>query len=66
MLTKDLNKFSTKFRQALNEPLCPECGSDMTEAKRRNENQALFVWYECSRNGCNGQWLQKTPVSTFK
>ena len=31
----------------------------MAEVDRCNENRTLFVWYECSRNDCNGQWLQK-------
>lgn len=43
------------------EKRCPECGDKMTETDRRNENGALFVWYECSRNDCDGQWLEKAP-----
>ena len=66
MITKGLNKFSTKFLQALDEHFCPECGSNLMEVERRNENGALYVWYECSRNGCDGQWLQKMPVSILK
>jgi len=66
MITKGLNKFSTKFLHALDEHFCPECGSNLMEVERRNENGALYVWYECSRNGCDGQWLQKMPVSILK
>jgi len=38
---------------------CPVCGHMMTKADEREENGDLFVWYECSRNDCDGQWLQK-------
>jgi predicted RNA-binding Zn-ribbon protein involved in translation (DUF1610 family) len=38
---------------------CPECGAKMTEAERVSENGFLFIWYECSRAGCGGQWLEK-------
>ncbi len=66
MITKGLNKFSTKFQQTQIERFCPECNAQMMEVDRRNENQALYVWYECSRNNCDGQWLQKMPVSILK
>jgi hypothetical protein len=59
MITKGLNKFSTKFQQTQIEHFCPECSAQMMEVDRHNENGALFVWYECSRDGCDGQWLQK-------
>ena len=38
---------------------CPECGNKMVEAERVNENGFIFVWYECTRAGCSGQWLEK-------
>jgi predicted RNA-binding Zn-ribbon protein involved in translation (DUF1610 family) len=60
MITTSLNGFPTKFRQAVNSQFCPECGARMTEADRCRENGVLFVWYDCSRNDCDGQWLQKT------
>jgi hypothetical protein len=59
MITERLDGFSVKTRQMLNKQYCHECGTQMTEVDRHNEKQALFVWYECSRNGCDGQWLQK-------
>jgi hypothetical protein len=59
MIAERLNGFPTKSHQIQNERHCPECGIQMTEVDRHNENQALFVWYECSRDGCDGQWLQK-------
>ena len=66
MITKGLNKFSPKFLHALDEHFCPECNAQMMEVDRRNENGALYVWYECSGNDCDGQWLQKMPVSILK
>jgi hypothetical protein len=60
MITKSLNGFPMKFRQALNSQFCHECGARMTEVDRRRENGVLFVWYDCNRKDCDGQWLQKT------
>jgi len=60
MITPSVNGFPTKFRQALNGQFCPECGSRMAEVGRCKENEALFVWYDCSRQDCDGHWLQKT------
>ncbi len=54
-----LDGFPAKSRQMLNGRHCTECGAQMTEVDRHNEKQAFFVWYECSRDGCDGQWLQK-------
>ncbi len=42
-------------------PICPECGDQMLEVDRCNENGALFIWHECSRKSCDGQWLEKIP-----
>lgn len=39
--------------------LCPDCRSIMSEVDRITENGTTFVWYECTRPGCDGQWLQK-------
>jgi hypothetical protein len=44
--------------------ICPECGVKMEEAERVSENGFIFVWYECSRPGCNGQWLEKKMMNT--
>jgi predicted RNA-binding Zn-ribbon protein involved in translation (DUF1610 family) len=60
MSTRSLNGFTAKFRQALNSQFCPECGARMTEADQCRENGVLFVWYDCIRTDCDGQWLQKT------
>ncbi|MBN2018861.1 MAG: hypothetical protein JW749_01405 [Sedimentisphaerales bacterium] len=43
---------------------CPECGDRMVEVERINENGFLFVWYECARAGCSGQWLEKRLFGT--
>ncbi|MBN1507663.1 MAG: hypothetical protein JW955_12500 [Sedimentisphaerales bacterium] len=39
--------------------VCPECGASMVETGRRMEDGAVFIWYECTREDCNGQWLTK-------
>ncbi len=66
MITESLNIFPATFCATLSGQSCPECSAEMMEVDRRNENQALYVWYECSRNNCDGQWLQKMPVSILK
>lgn len=48
-------------KRAVNEKCCPECGAMMAEVDQCNENGRLFVWYQCSKNNCDGQWLQKSP-----
>ncbi|MHC4112604.1 MAG: hypothetical protein ACYSUY_16145 [Planctomycetota bacterium] len=63
MTTRSSNVTPTKFRQALNSQCCPECSARMKEVERRRENGALFVWYDCSRQDCDGHWLQKTSPS---
>lgn len=39
--------------------LCPDCRSIMAEVDRVTENGTSFIWYECTREGCGGQWLEK-------
>ena len=59
MITESLNIFPTTFHATLSGQYCPECSAQMMEIDRHNENGALFVWYGCNRDGCDGQWLQK-------
>ena len=61
MAKKELNIFPVEFSGRQNSRFCMECGKAMTEVKRRRENGALFVWYQCTQDNCNGQWLQKIP-----
>ncbi|OHB66302.1 MAG: hypothetical protein A2Y77_06625 [Planctomycetes bacterium RBG_13_62_9] len=49
----------SRLRQCNGDQLCPECGAIMTEADRLIEGPNVFVWYICSRMGCDGQWLRK-------
>jgi hypothetical protein len=39
--------------------LCPACGAVMLEVDRSREGNYMFVWFECSKKDCGGQWLQK-------
>ncbi len=54
--TESINTMSSLVKQ-----YCPECGSAMNEVDRVNENGSVYVWYDCSRSGCNGSWLKKVP-----
>ncbi len=53
------NETALRFRQAPKKKHCPKCGEEMKEVERCNENGIFFVWYKCSKDNCNGQWLQK-------
>jgi len=44
--------------------ICPECGAKMDESERISENGFIFIWYECCRPGCTGQWLEKKMMNT--
>ena len=41
------------------QPQCPDCGAAMLQLDSSHENGDHYVWYECSRQDCSGQWLQK-------
>jgi hypothetical protein len=47
------------YSRIRNNHLCPECGSLMTEADRVNENGFYWMWFMCSQEDCDGQWLTK-------
>jgi hypothetical protein len=53
-----------RLRQPNIEQLCPECGAIMTKADGLVEGRAMFIWYACSRVGCDGQWLRKFSKDT--
>lgn len=55
--------FKTEYREILEKHLCTECGGRMAEVDRINENGFLYVWHECVRSGCNGQWLEKSKIN---
>lgn len=42
---------------------CPECKGEMNEVHRAEENGILYIWLECTKDGCCGQWLQRLPVT---
>ena len=47
------------YPELMNKHLCPECGGQMTEIDRVNENGFAFIWYECTQPNCDGQCLAK-------
>ena len=51
------------YSKAAKKHLCPQCGSVMSEAERINEDGFSFVWYECTRADCDGQWLEKRAIN---
>lgn len=61
----NLQNMSTQVTKGMNatDLWCPNCGSPMYEADKLHEGHYSFVWFECSKHGCNGQWLHKTKLS---
>ena len=53
------DRLTRMFNKAEDHNICPECGDRMAEVDRADEGNAVFIWYECSRDDCSGQWLQK-------
>lgn len=51
-----------RYHQAVHEKRCPECGLKMAKVDQSRESNALFIWYQCSKNNCEGQWLQKISM----
>jgi len=64
MVGENQNGVVAKSQQSQEQKFCPDCGAQMTEVDRRNEDGALFIWYECSKNNCDRQWLQKIRPET--
>ena len=56
---ESLSSMSITTLSPLGQQFCPECGAVMIEADRITENGDIFIWYDCSKNDCNGSWLEK-------
>jgi hypothetical protein len=57
---------TTKDTQKAEHKLCPECGACMVVEDQCTESEAVFTWYSCTRDDCDGQWLEKEIVACFK
>ena len=62
MKTKAITARSNFFEVA-NKHLCPDCRGAMAEIDRVNENGYSYIWYECIRADCDGQWFEKKPAN---
>ena len=63
METKTTHSFPKSASQKTERHVCPQCNTDMIVAEQCRENGFLFIWYECTRDGCDGQWLEKKSES---
>ncbi len=59
MDTKTVSIFNGTGVKKAEQQICPVCRSNMAIVDQRNECGSLFVWYECARSNCDGQWLKK-------
>ena len=58
----DLEMISTMHLWVDKEGLCPVCGSSMRQGKSVKEDEQIFTWFECTKEGCDGQWLHKKHI----
>ena len=54
--------FCIKYSKVNEYCLCPECGAVMNEVDRMTEAHYVYIWFECSKSDCMGQWLKKVKV----
>lgn len=64
MMEAKATTFRKKFFETANKHICPTCKCAMAEVDRVNENGYSFIWYECMRDNCDGQWLEKKSNRT--
>jgi hypothetical protein len=60
------SEIAFELNWSLNQRLCPACGAVMREVDRLNEDEAVFVWYECIRSVCKRRQLHKTAGVLFE
>jgi len=63
MEAKIIYDFPKSAPQKENRRICPQCNADMIVAEQCRENGFLFIWHECTRDGCDGQWLEKKVLN---
>lgn len=51
------NTIRNKFHKAVELGLCPECGAVMNEVDRLVKRECIYIWLECDKSACDGQWL---------
>lgn len=59
----ELEMILTRHFLADMEGLCPICSSTMRQTDSLKEDNHIFTWYVCTKDGCDGQWLQKKAVA---
>lgn len=62
METLGLDMAGTTYRQTEESGLCPVCGAAMVQVDKLKEDGHIFIWLECSKRECEGQWLQKKSL----
>ena len=48
---------SISLFNVVNNQHCPQCGGKMNESDRFEEGLITYVWFECVKADCDGQWF---------
>jgi hypothetical protein len=51
-----LETAGTKYKRTEESEVCPVCGAAMMQTDKLEVGEYIFVWFECSREDCDGQW----------
>ena len=54
----EISLVKSRLFKVINNQRCPQCSSQMKEADRRKEESVTYVWFECVKADCDGQWMQ--------
>lgn len=54
----ETNLVKISLLDVVNNRHCPQCGGLMKEAERCKEGSIVYVWFECVKTECDGQWFQ--------
>lgn len=64
LTTESKSEIKKENLTVIDQYMCPDCRTIMSEVDRLTENVVLFIWDECTRDGCDSQRLEKRTCET--